>query len=113
MEIITGVCDFATTTAGAWTRIFVYRFPRKVRSVGACLTGFEAEFPDADHEVQEIAADLSPFFVGYAHDEILYLAVTLGLADENGYQNLFSGHVRYCMFVELERPAPQVFDPGT
>jgi hypothetical protein len=113
MESITGVCDFSTSPAGAWSRLFIYKFPRKVRSVGACITGFDAEFPDADHHLKDLWVDLSPFFIGFAHDEILYVMVTLGLEDENGYENLYSGQVRYCVFVELDRPAPQVLEVET
>ena len=114
MEIITGVYDFSTDSAAtAWARLFVYKFPRKVRSVGACLTGFDVEFPDADHEFGHLFVSLFPFFIGYSHDEILYLFVELGFRDQDGTDDLFSGQVRYRIFVELDRPTPSVLGPET
>ncbi len=110
MEIITGVCDFVPTANGIPSYLFIYRFPRKVRSVGACLTGFDAEFPDADHDFGELIVGLEPLFFGYAHDEILYLFVDLRLADQDG-GDLFSGQVRYRLFVEFGPLVPPVLDP--
>jgi hypothetical protein len=109
MEILTGVFDFGPRSGGAAAIVHFYTFPRPVAQASAILSGFTAEFAHADHEIGQLAVELSLALIGAGPSRELEVWGVLGLRDWSGnWDDSYSGQMRYCVIVELEPRIPPI-----
>lgn len=105
MQILTGVFDFVPAT-GMQPRTMSQTFTlaRRVKQVGAVLTGYSAEFPDTDHHFGRLVVAVD----ATASQNNVVVTATFGLRDKNG-DDFNAGQVRFCVLAELDDLVPPVF----